>query len=259
MKRFLGCLFAILLLSTTLCGPTQAGEVRLFAAASMTDAIKELAENFSRSRRDLHFIQNFAASGTLARQIDAGAPADLFISANSRWVDYLVDQKRLSRAEVRPLVQNLLVFIGAPQRGVKGMADLDRLDRIAIGSPNSVPAGRYAREALSAKGLYDPMLSSGKLILAKDVRQALMYAERGEVDGAFVYRTDALLARQAVIHFEVPGELHSAVVYPAGLTVEGALNPDAVAFLNYLQTPEAHEVLEKFGFSKPLEPPITHH
>ncbi len=249
MNRSLCGLIIVLVLITAFSGRVLAGEVRVFAAASMAEAMKELAADFSPKGSGVAFVHNFAASGTLARQIAAGAPADLFISANPRWTDYLLEQKRLAQGTVRPLAENALVFIGERRPAVKAMEDLGRLERIAIGSPNSVPAGRYAQEALSAKGLYQPMLSSGRLIFAKDVRQALMYADRGEVDGAFVYRTDALLARRTVILFEVPRELYSPVVYPAGLTTEGAANPDALAFMNYLQSPEALEVLEKHGFS----------
>ena len=127
------------------------------------------------------------------------------------------------------------------------MQDLIKLERIAIGSPKSVPAGEYAAGALKKAGL-DTRLEK-KLVMAKDVRECLMYAERGEVDGAFVYRTDALLAKQAKILFTVPQELYPRVTYPMALTIAGAKNRDAVAFISYLRSDEAKTVLSKYGFA----------
>jgi molybdate transport system substrate-binding protein len=127
------------------------------------------------------------------------------------------------------------------------MQDLIKLERIAIGSPKSVPAGEYATEALKKSGL-DKQLDK-KLVMAKDVRECLMYAERGEVDGAFVYKTDALLAKQTKILFTVPQELYPRVTYPMALTVAGAKNKDAAAFFTYLRSDDATTVLSKYGFT----------
>ena len=129
-----------------------------------------------------------------------------------------------------------------------GMQDLPSLKRIAIGSPASVPAGQYAKQALTHAGLYEKLLKANKLVMAKDVRQALVYADRGETDGAFVYKTDALLAKKAKILFQVPQTLYPRVVYPMGLTVEGAKNPDARSFFAFLGTAEAKKVLATYGF-----------
>jgi molybdate transport system substrate-binding protein len=128
------------------------------------------------------------------------------------------------------------------------MQDLAKLGKIAIGSPRSVPAGEYATEALRKAGL-DRQLAK-RLVMARDVRECLMYAERGEVDGAFVYRTDALQARQARILFTVPQELYPRVTYPMALTVAGARNRDAAAFFEYLRSDEAKAVLTRYGFAR---------
>jgi molybdate transport system substrate-binding protein len=127
------------------------------------------------------------------------------------------------------------------------MQELARLERIAIGSPKSVPAGEYAMEAFKRAGL-DKQLEK-KLIMAKDVRECLMYAERGDVDGAFVYKTDALQAKRVKVLFTVPQNLYPRVTYPMSLTVPGAKNRDAAAFFAYLHSDEARSVLAKYGFA----------
>ena len=130
---------------------------------------------------------------------------------------------------------------------VSGLQDLHKLEKIAVGSPKSVPAGQYAMEALKKAGIEKQL--EQKLVMAKDVRECLMYAERGEVDGAFVYKTDAILAKQAKILFTVPEDLYPRVTYPMGLTGSGSKNKDAEAFYKYLQSGEAKAVLAKYGFA----------
>jgi molybdate transport system substrate-binding protein len=238
-------LFSLLILLAAL--PAAAGEIRLSVAVSLTDAIHEICVDYSRAHPGTNCVSNFGGSGTLAKQIAAGAPADLFISANPKWVDFLIGEKRIGADTVRILAANRLVFVG-PKGRATSMVDLPKLRRIAIGSPKSVPAGQYAEEAMRNAGVYEQLAAKGNLVMAQDVRQALVYAERGEVDGAFVYKTDALLAREAAILFEVPKEFHSPVTYPMALTDSGAKNPETVEFFRFLQSAEAKKVLEKYGF-----------
>jgi len=237
-----------LLLILLLAAPALAGEVRISAAASLTDALKELAVDYRQGRPEVEVLANFASSGALARQIEAGAPADIYISANPQWVDSLHQQGAIVDGSQRNLVRNSLVFIGPPDRSIGSMQNLSAVERIALGSPNSVPAGQYAAQALKAAGLYSQLVAARKLIFAKDVRQALIYADRGEVDGAFVYRTDALLAKQARILFEVPQELYPPVVYPAALLKGAAEKPEVRVFFEYLFSPTAQQVFGKYGF-----------
>ncbi len=239
-------LLGVLLLSLTLLSPSLAAEVHLSVAASMTDATKELIATYEKQSPGVSFLPNFASSGALAKQIAQGAPADIFISANPKWMTYLVDEKRISADRVRIFALNTLVFIGKKDLAINSLADVARLHRIAIGSPRSVPAGEYAEQALLAAGIYEQM--KRKLVMAQDVRQALVYSDRGETDGAFVYRTDALLAKEAVILLEVPPTFYNEVTYPIGLTIEGGENPEAVAFYEYLESAAATEILKKFGF-----------
>lgn len=226
--------------------PASAGTVNLSVAASLKEVINELSDSFAKTHPNLKFIKNYGASGALAKQIESGAPADIFISANPEWMDYLKERKLIDTSSIAIFVYNTLVFAGSPGKA-SSMQELSRLERIALGSPKSVPAGEYAMEALKKAGL--EKLLEKKLVMARDVRECLMYAERGEVDGAFVYKTDALQAKQAKILFVVPQGLYSRVTYPDALTAAGRKNKDAAAFLTYLHSNEAKSVLGKYGFS----------
>ena len=164
---------------------------------------------------------------------------------------YLRDEKRIDPASEKVLAANTLVFIGDKSPAITKLADLVGLKQIAIGSPKSVPAGEYAAQAMEKAGVYKQLEEANKLVMAKDVRQSLTYADRGETDGAFVYKTDALMATQAVILFEVPQDLYDKVTYPIALTSDGANNAEAKAFYDFLTGPEAMKVFLKFGFSAP--------
>jgi molybdate transport system substrate-binding protein len=226
--------------------PSLAGDINLFAAASLKEVINELANSFARKNPGVKFVRNYGASGQLVKQIENGAPADIFISANNEWMVYLKNRKLADAASIGTFTYNTLVFAGAPGKAAS-MKDLTKLEKIAIGSPKSVPAGEYAALALKKAGI-DKQLEK-KLVYARDVRECLLYAERGEVDGAFVYKTDALLAKQAKILFTVPQELYPQVTYPMALTVTRAKNRDAAAFFAYLHGDYAKTVLSKYGFS----------
>ncbi|KIH76177.1 molybdenum ABC transporter substrate-binding protein [Geoalkalibacter ferrihydriticus DSM 17813] len=227
-------------------GAVRAAEVRVSAAASMAEALREIAAAYTQMSPAEVVIANFGASGALARQIEQGAPADLYLSANAQWVEYLIAAGRIAGEDVRTLAGNSLVFVGRSGLEVTTLADLSALGRIALVNPRSAPAGEYAQQALDAVGVYAAL--AGKLVMAQDVRQAVVYADRGEVDGALVYKSDALLARQAVILHEVPAHLHNEISYPAALTTSGRNNPNAVAFFNFLQSDTARRILHSYGF-----------
>jgi len=236
------------LIAAMLAAPVaSAAEVYLAVASSLTDVGNALVERYEKAHPGVTIRKNYGGSGALARQIENGAPADIFVSANLQWMEYLKDRNLLDPGSVAPLAYNQLVVAGAANPRISTMADLPRLEKIAIGSPGSVPAGAYAMEALRAAGLDGPL--AGKLVMAKDVRECLLYAERGEVDAAFVYRTDALLARRATILFPVPQKLYPRVTYPMALTAVGARNADAAGFFRYLESDAARSVLSRYGFS----------
>jgi molybdate transport system substrate-binding protein len=242
VNKMVTILLSLLLLAT----PVLAGDINLSVAASVKDVMNELSGSFAQKHPGVRFLKNYGGSGSLAKQIENGAPADIFISANLEWMYYLKNKKLVDNSNIRTFSYNTLVFAGAPGKA-SSMQDLTKLERIAIGSPGSVPAGEYAMEAFKKAGLGKQL--EKKLIMAKDVRECLMYAERGEVDGALVYRTDALQAKRARILFTVPQELYPRVTYPMSLTAEGAKNGDAAAFFAYLQSNEAKSVLAKYGFA----------
>ncbi|MEW6426749.1 MAG: molybdate ABC transporter substrate-binding protein [Thermodesulfobacteriota bacterium] len=242
---------SLLVLTAALPASGNAAGIHLSAAASLTDALQALQTAYEQRHPGAKILTNFGSSGTLAKQIVQGAPADIFISANGEWMDYLVKEGRISGGSLRLFAGNSLVFAGEPGNGAAGFAELAALSRIAVGSPRSVPAGRYAEQAMRAAGIYEELLAANKLVMAKDVRQALLYADRGEVDGAFVYATDARLAERARVLFTVPAALHDPIAYPAGLTVAGGKNEAVRSFFAFLTGPEAGAVLKSFGFTLP--------
>jgi len=229
--------------------PAAAAEVRVSAAASLSEVVVALAAGFQQENPGITVLANFGGSGTLAKQIAQGAPVDLFISANQSWMDYLVKEGKVAGNMVRIFVGNSLVLVGQKKKSLGSLAELGTMQRIAMGSPRSVPAGQYAEQALRAVGVYEKLLAESRLVLAQDVRQALLYAERGEVDAAFVYKTDALLAERAVILFSVPGKLHDPILCPMAVTVKGEKSPAAKLFFEYLGGEKARGILVKSGFS----------
>lgn len=231
--------------------PLAAAELRISVAASMTELFKELSAAFTQGNPAIRVIPNFGPSGGLAKQIDQGAPADLYVSANPRWMNFLEKKNRIDGSTRKTFAHNSLVFVGKKGAGAASLEDLRKLDRIGLGSPKSVPAGQYAKQALDKVGLYDTLLRDGRLVMAKDVRQALIYADRGETDGSFVYKTDVLLARNAVILFEVPQDLYSRVTYPLALTEAGKTNPDARLFYDFATSEAAHTIISRYGFTLP--------
>ena len=246
MKQFLRGIAAVLGFLMLANMQAMAAQVNVSAAASLKEALNEMTAKYSAAHPGVTIQKNFGASGALAGQIEQGAPADMFISASTDWIDYLMNKKMLDAKSRKVFACNALVFSGTTTKKVSGMNDLVKLDRIAIGSPKSVPAGDYAMESMKNAGV-DQKLAA-KLVMAKDVRECLTYAEMGEVDGAFVYRTDALQAKKAKILFVVPEKLHSRVVYPMALTLSGATNADAKAFYAWMQSSAAKSILKKYGF-----------
>ncbi|MBI2353965.1 MAG: molybdate ABC transporter substrate-binding protein [Deltaproteobacteria bacterium] len=245
MKMTLAAIFCLLCLFPS---APLAGEINLSAAASLREAINEIAEAFTKRTPGVKITRNLGGSGALARQIENGAPADIFISANTEWLDFLKGKRLLDERWIGIFAFNELVFVGRPGLKVSAIQDLPGLERIAIGSPRSVPAGEYAMQAMKRAGIDRRM--EKRLVMARDVRECLMYAERGEVDGAFVYKSDALqAARNTRILFTVPQGLYPRVTYPMALTTVGGRKGEAAAFYKFLQSPQAGTILERHGFA----------
>ncbi len=220
------------------------------AAASTKDAVAELVEAFKKkSASDVQL--NAGASNTLATQIIADAPADLFLSANRKWADE-VDKAGKSLDSV-PLLTNKLVLIvpkGNPA-GVQEPADLLKAEvkRLALAG-ESVPAGMYAQQALTHLKLYDELTKGEKIARGQDVRTTLSYVERGEAEAGIVYSTDVLAAKEVETVYEFDPQTHEEIAYVLVLLKHSAGNAAAKDFYDYLASPEADAVWTKFGFER---------
>ncbi|WP_417910513.1 molybdate ABC transporter substrate-binding protein [Candidatus Electronema sp. PJ] len=238
------------LLPLWLATALQAETVHLSAAASLTEAVKEIIASYTKEPQAeaRQVLPNFGGSGALAKQIEQGAPADIFISASPEWTTYLTEKQLAAQGTATIFAGNKLVFVGAPKAAAVSLEKLADLQRIAIGNPKSVPAGQYAMQAMERASVYSALAQDKKLVLTDDVRQALMYADQGEVDGAFVYMTDALLAKNVKVLFTVADSLHDEIQYPMLMTKAGEKNAAAKEFYAYLTGAKAKAILEKHGF-----------
>jgi molybdate transport system substrate-binding protein len=226
--------------------PVIAGEITVSAGVGLKDVLNDVTAAFAQKNQSVKILNNYAASGVLAKQLDSGAQTDIVFVANVEWMDYLKEKKHVDVRTITPFAYNTLVFVGKGTQRASGLEEITKFDRIAVGSPKSVPAGEYAMEALKNARI-DKQLEK-KLVMARDVRECLLYAERGEVDGAFVYKTDALLSKDVSIWFTVPQKFYSQVVFLTALTVSGVKNQDAVSFFSFLRSAEARALLLKYGF-----------
>ncbi|MGH7122759.1 MAG: molybdate ABC transporter substrate-binding protein [Stellaceae bacterium] len=229
-----------------------ARDVVVFAAASLKNALDDASTAYGKESKTRILI-SYAASSTLARQIENGAPADLVISADLDWMDYL-QQRKLIKPETRlTLLGNKLVLI-APAGSTAtieigpalALADLLGNDRLAIGDPGAVPAGKYAKAALEKLGQWSAVES--RLAPAADVRAALLLVSRGETPLGIVYATDAAADKGVRVVGTFPEDSHPPIVYPAA-EVAGSTNPAAAAFLNFLKSERARPIFERWGFA----------
>ena len=245
----------LLALSLLFATPAAARDLTIFAAASLTDALKDLAAQWVTSGQKPPRI-SFASSSTLARQIEQGAEANLFASADTPWMDYLA-QRGLIAADTRAdLIGNTLVLIAPiaqPRQvtlgpGVDLRAILGPNGRIAVGDPAHVPVGLYAAQALRAFGVWEAL--EPRLARTADVRAALLFVERGEAPLGIVYATDAAVSRKVMVAGEFPAGSHAPIVYPFAVTKAGD-TPLARRFLAALSAPAAHATFLRHGF-RPL-------
>lgn len=243
-----GLLLAICL---CLCPGAQAAELVVSAAASLTNALRETGRLFEAGHPPHKVALNFASSDVLLSQIVRGAPVDVFAAADAESMDRAEKQGLLAAGTRRVLARNKLVLI-APA-GAGAVDDLEALERaavrrIAIGNPASVPAGRYAREALQAAGLWPGI--AGKLVFAQNVRQALDYVARGEADAGIVYATDAAIMRGKV-RVAVALPTPTPIVYPIAVVGETRHRTLAETFLAFQQAEPTRAVFARHGFERP--------
>ena len=231
---------------------TQAGELTVSAASSLTNAFKEIARSYEDLHPDAKVQLNFGASGALLQQMAKGAPVDVFASADQETMDQAAQQKLITPGSRQNFASNALVLI-VPNDSALKLTQLDDLtqpgvEKIAIGNPASVPVGRYSQHALEAANLWSAV--QAKAINTQNVRQSLDYVARGEVEAGFVYATDASVMQEKVkVVFEVP--LDVTISYPIAQTADSANAAEGQRFIEYVRSPAAQAVLARYGFKQP--------
>jgi molybdate transport system substrate-binding protein len=227
----------------------RAGEVLVFAAASLSEALRDIGSDYQKRSGD-KVILNLAASSTLARQIEEGVAADIFFSADEAKMDGLEKKGLIVAGTRKDRLSNSLVIVVSTERGptIKGPRDLatDKVGRIAVGDPKMVPVGVYAKEYLEKEGLWGAV--KGKVIATENVRGALAAVESWNVDAGIVYKTDAAISKKVKVAYEVPPGEGPKIRYPVA-AARDARNPEAARrFLEYLGTDGALRVFQRYGF-----------
>jgi molybdate transport system substrate-binding protein len=226
----------------------------VFAASSLTDALNEIGAAYEHDRGQPVKL-SYAASSALARQIESGARADVFFSADTDWMDYLQKAKLIDASTRRNIVGNTLVLVAPADSatrleiapGFALAAALGPDGHLSTGDPDSVPVGRYAKAALTSLGVWDSV--SARLVRADNVRAALQFVARGEAPLGIVYETDARVEKKVRIVAAFPATSHPPIIYPAAATSQGAA--DGARFVHYLEGPAAQSVFHKYGFAAP--------
>jgi len=240
-----GLIFILLMSISNL----KADEVEVFAAASLTDALNEIALDYEKTGGD-KIIFNFAASNTLEMQIKAGAPADIFFSADEAKMNDLEKQGLLVKETRKDLLSNTLVIVvpgGSPVKMTSASQLADpKIQKIALGQPQSVPAGIYAKAYLQKIGIWDQI--AARVIPMENVRAALAAVETGNVDAGIVYKTDALHSTKVTVAYEVPVADGPPIAYPVALVQDSKHAAVAKKFLDYLSEPSSLKTFEKYGF-----------
>lgn len=223
--------------------------VTVYAAASLTNAMTDLDHLFEKQNK-LAVKTSYAGSSTLAKQIEAGAPADVFISADEQWMNYLQNKKLIQSNKRVNLLGNRLVLISPKSKPIKIKMDKSFdpstafQGKICTGDTKSVPVGKYGKQALTSLGWWQKL--APRLVETEDVRAALNFVARGECQLGIVYATDAAISKDVTVVGVFPISTHTPIVYPLGLVQN---NPQSVAFYQFLQGKQANAVFKKYGFT----------
>ncbi|MFN2747039.1 MULTISPECIES: molybdate ABC transporter substrate-binding protein [Bacillus] len=233
-------------------GKSESVQLTVSAAASLKDVLTELKAEYEKDHPNVSVKFNFGSSGALQQQIEQGAPADLFFSAAEDKFNKVVDKGLIAKSDSVKLLENSLVLIvpkGKSEK-VNSFQDLqkDKVENIAIGTPDSVPAGKYGKETLTNLHLWSKVRP--KLIYGKDVRQVLSYVETGNTAAGIVYKTDALSSDQVKTVETADSGLHTPIIYPLGIVKNTKHRAQAEDFYKFLQSDSAIQVMEKYGFKK---------
>jgi molybdate transport system substrate-binding protein len=250
MRRLLSTIMTLVLVSTAT--HAQSSRLTVFAAASLTDAMKAVDKAWVEEHHP-PLRMSFAASSTLARQLDHGAGANIFASADEAWMNWAVERHLVDAASRRNVVSTQLVLIVPKQHpgriDIKPGFDLVGLlgpkGRLAIGDPAHVPAGRYAKQALTNLGVWNSVRT--RVAPAENVRSALLLVERGEVPAGVVYATDAVAAPQVAVAGTFPADSHDPVRYPFAVTRTGNTQ-EAQSLLTFIAGPKGQAIFTRFGF-----------
>jgi molybdate transport system substrate-binding protein len=259
MSRLAGIFAAVVLLWGSASSPATAEDKTLtvFAAASMKNALDDIDTAFA-AKTGIKVSASYAASSTLAKQIEQGAPADIFVSADTDWMDYAVGKKNIDEATRVKLLGNSIVLIAPKDSKIDNVTigqgfDLAKLvgdGKIATGDVKSVPVGKYAKAALEKLGAWQA--AEPKFAMAESVRAALLLVARGEAVLGIVYSTDAKVEPGVKIVGTFPADSHPAIIYPVAATATA--KPEAKEYLDYLHSAAAKAVLEKYGFTYLVKP-----
>lgn len=250
LRRVFAFFTGLMAMTVIACAPASKPEppvVTIFAAASLTEALGQIAEDYERQTGQAVRL-SFAGSGSVARQVEAGAPADIVILADQSWMDRLGKAGRLSSSSRVDLLGNRLVLISGAEMETPPVEPLSWLvqteGRLAVGDPDSVPAGSYARNWLQAIGRWEAL--EPYLVTGADVRAVRTFVERGEAALGVVYRSDVVGAPGVRVIAEPPASQQPKIVYPAALTT--VAKPEAAPLLQYLRSPQADAVFVRHGF-----------
>lgn len=264
MKKLLICLlFPFIMFAFTGCGdhsetsPQIEGnknyvELTVSAAASMTDLLHEVRDLYHQLHPEVRIIFNFASSGTLKNQIERGAPVDVFISAGEREMQELTEAGLVEKNEIFTLAQNRLVMIipdTSSRMRIQQLSDLlsAGVHKIAVGDPQTVPAGYYTKQVLERERLYESLRH--KLVYAKDVRQVLTYVESGNVDAGFVYQSDLIASDRVIDVLMIDESGHDPILYPGAVIGSSSYPEQSRVFLQFFENEQVTEMIKQYGFS----------
>ncbi len=252
MRKIVFSLAVVLLFTCTPLLAAEAEKVTIFAASSATDMLDELIAAYNKKGGKV--IASYASTGVLAKQIESGAPANLFLSANEEWMDYLAGAGLLEDGTRREWLGNILVLIAPKDSKIKyKFSDGKKLstvlnkERLAVGDPDHVPAGQYAKVSLEKLGLWDDI--KGQIAAAENVRVVLTLVSRGEAPLGIVFGSDVTAAKGSVIVVdELPKNSYGSISYPMAM-IKGKATAEARKFNDYLKSTEAQAVVKKYGFT----------
>ncbi len=259
MKKLYLLFFTLMMLVLVISGcsnheqtKTSSGQEKVdltvSAAASLQDALTDIKADFEKEHPNVKINFNFGASGALQQQISQGAPVDLFFSAAEDKFQKLVQDGLIEKKNGTDLVGNDLVLVVPKDsnKGIKTFEDLTKADKIALGTPESVPAGQYGKETLEKLNIWTNV--AGKTVYAKDVRQVLTYVETNNVDAGIVYKTDAMTSQKVKIVSTAKETTHDPIIYPVGVIKNSTHLKEVQLFYRYLQNDHSMKIFKKYGF-----------